>query len=81
MVVMRGDKLSTAIKALVSGQAIVMFTSKAESLNSSNARFEGVDLIIAKPFLFQELRQAFADLSTQPRDQKPGTRSTRRTKL
>lgn len=57
---MNGDELAAAIKARNPHQRVVLITGHAESLASSGNPLTGVDLVIAKPFDLQELRNAVA---------------------
>ena len=58
MPAMKGDELALAIKARTPGQPVVMITAYAEMLKSSNNPLRGVDFIISKPFLLENLREA-----------------------
>jgi CheY-like chemotaxis protein len=58
MPVMKGDELACAIKARAPAQPIVMITAYAEMLQSSGNPLTGVDVLISKPFLLENLRQA-----------------------
>ena len=60
MPIMKGDELAAAIKARVPGQPVVMITAYAEKLQSENHPLKGVDFIISKPFLLENLREAIA---------------------
>src|SRR6059058_6436167 len=57
---MKGDELAAAIKARAPKQPVVMITAYAEMLQSSRNPLTGVDFIISKPFLLENLRQAIA---------------------
>src|SRR6266566_9786469 len=57
---MKGDELAAAIKARSPKQPIVMITAYAEMLQSSGNPLKGVDFIISKPFLLENLREAIA---------------------
>ena len=57
---MKGDELAVAIKSRFPGQPIVMITAYAEMLQASGNPLTGVDFIISKPFLLENLRQAIA---------------------
>jgi CheY-like chemotaxis protein len=59
---MKGDRLAASIKALVPQQPIVMITAYGERLRSESNHLPGVDLVLAKPFTIQQLRQAIASL-------------------
>jgi CheY-like chemotaxis protein len=60
MPTMKGDELALAIKARVPQQPVVMITAYAEMLQSSSNPLKGVDYIISKPFLLENLREAIA---------------------
>ena len=68
---MRGDELAAAIKARAPGQPVVMITAYAEVLQASGNPLSGVDFIISKPFLLENLREAVAKASTTLPDAKP----------
>jgi CheY-like chemotaxis protein len=55
---MRGDELAAAIKTRAPNQAIIMITAYAEMLQSSNNPLTGVDFVVSKPFLLDNLREA-----------------------
>jgi len=60
---MKGDELAATIKALAPGQPVVMITAYAEMLQSSGNPLPGVDFVISKPFLLENLREAIAKVS------------------
>src|SRR6266853_1208029 len=60
---MKGDELAAAIKARAPKQPIVMITAYAEMLKSSGNLLEGVDSVISKPFLLENLREAIAKVT------------------
>src|SRR5437867_6164801 len=60
MPTMKGDELAAAIKARSPKQPIVMITAYAEMLQSSGNPLPGVDFVISKPFLLENLREAIA---------------------
>jgi CheY-like chemotaxis protein len=60
---MRGDELAAAIKARSPGQPVVMITAYAEMLQASGNPLTGVDHIISKPFLLENLREAIAKVA------------------
>jgi CheY-like chemotaxis protein len=60
MPMMKGDELAAAIKARAPKQPIVMITAYAEMLQSSGNPLTGVDCVISKPFLLENLREAIA---------------------
>lgn len=55
---MKGDELAAAIKTLAPDQPIVMITAYAEMLQASGNPLAGVDFVISKPFLLENLREA-----------------------
>ena len=63
MPMMKGDELAAAIKARAPKQAVVMITAYAEMLQSSGNPLTGVDCVISKPFLLENLREAIAKVS------------------
>jgi two-component system, NtrC family, response regulator HydG len=60
MPVMKGDELAAAIKARWPNQPVVMITAYAEMLQASGNKLAGVNLVISKPFLLENLREAIA---------------------
>jgi CheY-like chemotaxis protein len=60
MPAMKGDELAAAIKARAPKQPVVMITAYAELLQSSGHPLMGVDFVISKPFLLENLREAIA---------------------
>ena len=60
---MKGDELAAAIKARAPGQPVVMITAYAEMLQSSGNPLTGVDFVISKPFLLENLREAIAKVT------------------
>jgi two-component system OmpR family response regulator/two-component system alkaline phosphatase synthesis response regulator PhoP len=69
---MKGDELAAAIKARAPRQPIVMITAYAEMLQAAGNPLTGVDLIISKPFLLENLRDAISKVASQ-RLQKDGS--------
>jgi len=63
MPVMKGDELAAAIKARDPKQPVVMITAYSEMLQASGNPLTGVDLIIGKPFLLENLREAIAKVT------------------
>lgn len=55
---MKGDELAMSIKARTPGQPVVLITAYAEMLRASNNPLSGVDHVISKPFLLENLREA-----------------------
>ena len=64
MPVMKGDELAAAIKARDPKQPVVMITAYAEMLQASGNPLTGVDLVISKPFLLENLREAIAKVTS-----------------
>lgn len=60
MPAMKGDELAAAIKARDPKQPIVMITAYAEMLQSTGNPLPGVDFMVSKPFLLENLREAIA---------------------
>jgi CheY-like chemotaxis protein len=63
MPAMKGDELAAAIKARAPNQPVVMITAYAEMLQASGNPLTGIDLIISKPFLLENLREAIAKVT------------------
>ena len=63
MPAMKGDELAATIKARSPKQPIVMITAYAEMLQSSGNPLTGVDHVISKPFLLENLREAIAKVT------------------
>ncbi len=63
MPVMKGDELAVAIKARCPTQPVVMITAYAEMLQTSGNPMTGVDYLISKPFLLENLREAIAKVT------------------
>jgi len=57
---MKGDELAAAIKSRAPNQPVVMITAYAEMLQASGNPLSGVDFVISKPFLLENLREAIA---------------------
>jgi putative two-component system response regulator len=60
---MKGDELAAAIKKIDPQQPVVMITAYAEMLQSSGNPLTGIDFIISKPFLLENLREAVAKVT------------------
>ncbi len=60
MPAMKGDELALAIKARDPQKPVVMITAYAEMLQSSGSPLPGVDFMISKPFLLENLREAIS---------------------
>lgn len=57
---MKGDKLAVAIKQLQPHLPVLMLTSHVDLLRTTRNPLEGVDYLISKPLLLEELRSAIA---------------------
>jgi CheY-like chemotaxis protein len=68
MPVMKGDALAAAIKARDPKMPVVMITAYAEMLQASAHPMPGVDHLISKPFLLENLRQAISKVTKPPRE-------------
>ncbi|MSU59367.1 MAG: response regulator [Pedosphaera sp.] len=62
---MKGDELALAIKARAPDQPIVLITAYAEMLKASNSPLTGVDDVVSKPFLLDDLRAAIAKATSK----------------
>ena len=60
---MKGDELAAVIKARDTKQAVVMITAYAELLQASRNPLRGVDFLLSKPFLLENLREAIAKVT------------------
>ena len=67
MPAMKGDELALAIKKRDPQQPVVMITAYAEMLQSSGRSLPGVDFIISKPFLLENLREAISRVTPASR--------------
>ena len=67
MPTMKGDELAAAIKARSPTQPVVMITAYAEMLKSSGNPMTGVDFLISKPFLLEDLRRAISKVAPTSR--------------
>jgi CheY-like chemotaxis protein len=63
MPVMKGDELAMELKARNPKQPVVMITAYAEMIQSSGNPLTGVDFVISKPFLLENLREAIAKVA------------------
>ena len=62
MPAMKGDELACAIKARTPSQPVIMITAYAEMLQASGNPLSGVDRLISKPFLLDDLREAISQV-------------------
>jgi two-component system, NtrC family, response regulator AtoC len=60
MPTMKGDELAAAIKARDPKQPVIMITAYAEMLQAAGNPLTGVDHVVSKPFLLENLREAIA---------------------
>ena len=58
MPAMKGDELAVVIKSISPEQPVVLITAYAEMLKSEDNPLQGVDFIVSKPFLLENLREA-----------------------
>jgi CheY-like chemotaxis protein len=58
---MKGDALAATIKQRWPRQPVIMLTAHAEMLKGSGRKMTGIDALINKPFLLQDLRTAMAN--------------------
>jgi len=58
MPAMKGDELAASIKLRSPGQPVVLITAYAEMLKSADSQLTGVDYVISKPFMLENLREA-----------------------
>ena len=66
---MRGDELAAVIKARNPRQPVVLITAYAEHLRFTGNPLAGIDFVISKPFLLENLRAAIARLT--PANRRP----------
>ncbi len=57
---MKGDELAAIIKQRWPKQPVIMLTAHAEMLKGSGKTLGGIDALINKPFLLEDLRTAMA---------------------
>jgi len=57
---MKGDALAAAIKERLPNQPVLMISANGAIAKSSGDKLPGVDLVISKPFLLEDLRKAIA---------------------
>jgi CheY-like chemotaxis protein len=58
MLEMKGDTLAAAIKQRLPGQPVLMISTNGANAQAAGQPLPGVDLVISKPFLLEELRKA-----------------------
>ncbi len=64
---MKGDELAAKIKARNPQQPIVLITAYAEMLKFSGNPLAGIDFVISKPFLLENLREAITRVTSTAR--------------
>ena len=68
MPAMKGDELAGVIKTRRPGQPVVMVTAYAEMLKASGQPLVGVDFVIGKPFLLENLREAIEKITSAAKE-------------
>jgi len=58
MPVMKGNELAAAIKGRHPGIPVIMITAYAEILDPARDALDGVDCVLSKPFMLEDLRDA-----------------------
>jgi two-component system cell cycle sensor histidine kinase/response regulator CckA len=64
---MNGFELATAIKQHAPGQRIILITGHADLIEWDADKLSKIDLLLQKPFTFQQLQEAVAKLFTPGR--------------
>jgi two-component system response regulator PilR (NtrC family) len=62
---MKGDELALQLRSRSPDQPIVLITAYAEMLKASNSPLTGVDSVVSKPFLLDDLRSAVAKATSK----------------
>src|SRR4051812_39465067 len=70
MPLIKGDQLALTIKERNPAQPVVMITAYAEMLKGSGTPLKGVDIVIGKPFLLENLREAIAKVAPRRANEK-----------
>ena len=60
MPLMKGDELAQRIRERAPGPPVVLITAYAEMLQASQSPLAGVDSVVSKPFLLEDLRAAIS---------------------
>lgn len=68
---MKGDEFASLIKTRDPNQPVVMITAYAELLQESKRPLAGVDFMISKPFLLENLREAIAKVGSSAQRSTP----------
>jgi CheY-like chemotaxis protein len=63
MPAMKGDELAAVIKVRDPKQPVIMITAYAEMLQAAGNPLTGIDFIMSKPFLLENLREAIAKVT------------------
>lgn len=63
---MKGDELAIQLRLRAPEQPVVLITAYAEMLKAAHSPLSGVDSVVSKPFLLDDLRAAIAK-ATEPR--------------
>ena len=66
MPIMKGDELAAIIKKNDPKQPVILITAYAEMLQSTGNPLTGVDFVISKPFLLENLREALTKVALPP---------------
>jgi CheY-like chemotaxis protein len=70
MPMMKGTELAEQIKKINPKQPVVMITAYAEMLSASGKPLTGVDHLVSKPFLLENLRDAIRKVAAQSKPRK-----------
>lgn len=62
---MKGDELALQLRSRSPGQPIILITAYAEMLKASLSPLNGVDSVVSKPFLLDDLRAAIANATAK----------------
>lgn len=57
---MKGDELAVQLLSRAPNQPIVLITAYAEMLQASDTPLRGIDSVVSKPFMLDDLRSAIA---------------------
>ncbi len=69
---MKGDEFAARIKSRSPRQPVIMITAYAELLQSSKRQLRAVDVMISKPFLLENLREALVKVDALSKHDGPG---------
>jgi two-component system, NtrC family, response regulator GlrR len=62
---MKGDALAAAIKERLPNQPVLMISANGAIAKSSGDKLPGVDMVLSKPFLLEDLRKAIDYFKSQ----------------